>query len=179
MCAPLYPNPIAVAFPGFQEGPLQSTVQERLPAKAFAAHPSGKAMVALAVQDLPTFGNAAAIGLVAGDPKTEAFIVEESFSEIYRFEDFNDPSIVADFTGYVPRAFAVDANNVPVGADFDVTPDPGDTTGEFRVIIDNTLTTGALGIALRDNAVSWILRIDLGLVTAFLICAPFNLEDCA
>lgn len=136
-------------------------------------------MTALAVQDLPTFGSAAAIGRVDGDPKTEAFLIEESFSETYRFEDFDDPTMVANFTGYVPRAFAVDADNAQVGADFDVTPDPGDATGEFRVTIDNTLTTGALGIALRDNAVSWILRVDLGLVTVFLICAPFNLEDCA
>lgn len=136
-------------------------------------------MTALAVQDLPTFGNAAAIGLVPGDPKTEAFIFEESFAETYRFEDFDDPTMVADFTGYAVRAYAIDANEVQVGADFDVTPDPGDATGEFLVTIINTLTTGALGIALRDNAVRWILRVDLGLVTNFLICAPFNLEDCA
>ncbi len=135
-------------------------------------------MPSLAVQDLPTFGNEAAIGKIEGDSKTEAFIFEESFSDTYRFQDFDDPSIVADFSGYAVRAYAQDADKNQVGADFEVTPDPGDATGTFRVTIPNTLTTGAPGILLRDTAVHWVLRVDLAEVTAFLICAPFNLEAC-
>lgn len=128
-------------------------------------------MPAPVVAEIPTDAEAS-IGHIDG--VGDKLLVGESFQQTYRWEDFDDDTLVADFTGYVPTANAIDAAGTLVGTAFTVTPSPGDALGEFTVVIDNTQTTAAM----RDNAVAWVLSITLGTVTKFLICAPFNVEDC-
>jgi len=127
-------------------------------------------MPAPIVAELPT-NEEASIGRIDG--VGDRLVVGESFQQDYTWEDFDDET-PTDFSSYVPSAYPIDANGAQVGAVFTVTPDPGDVTGKFTVVIDNTQTTALL----RDTAVAWVLRIDLGTVTKFLICAPFNVEDC-
>ncbi len=128
-------------------------------------------MPAPVVAEIPT-NEEAAIGRLDG--VGDRLLVGESFQRTYRWEDFDDATLVADFTGFVPTAQAIDSSNVLVGTPFTVTPSPGDAFGEFTVAIADTQTT----TTMRDNAVAWTLSITLGAVTVFLICAPLNVEDC-
>lgn len=128
-------------------------------------------MTAPVVDEIPT-SEKLAIGRVEGNPKTSKLLVGAYFSREYTWEDF-DTKDPANFTGWTPTAFAVDANNVMVGVAFDVTPSPGDLTGTFRVTIPVTTT------AMRDDAVKWRFDIVNGPQTVPLACSPFNVESCA
>ena len=127
-------------------------------------------MSAPVVAELPT-SEETTIGRIDG--VGERLIVGESFQRTYQWEDF-DSGDPADFSDYVPTAQAIDSAGAIVGTPFTVTPFLGDATGRFTVAISNTQTT----TTMRDNAVAWTLSIMLLDVTIFLICSPFNLEDC-
>ena len=127
-------------------------------------------MPAPVVAEIPT-DEEASIGRIDG--VGDRLLVGESFQQTYLWEDFDDAT-PADFSGYIPTAFAIDAAGAQVGAAFAVTPSPGDAIGAFTVVIDNTVTTAAM----RDDAVAWVLQITLTTVTKFLICAPFSVDDC-
>ena len=128
-------------------------------------------MPAPVVDELPT-SSKLAIGRVEGDPKTEKLLVGEYYSREHTWVDF-DTQEPANFTGWVPEAYAVDANSAVVGTPFEVTPDPGDTTGKFRVTIP--IAT----VEMRDNAVKWRFDVVSGAKRIALACAPLNVESCA
>lgn len=75
----------------------------------------------------------------------------------------------ADFTGYVPEAVVLDAED-NILATFDVTPNPGDDTGTFALFLADTEVTEAL----RDAAVRWRFSVESGTTKVPLIYAQFR-----
>lgn len=75
----------------------------------------------------------------------------------------------ADFTGYVPEAVVLDANDNVV-ATMTVTPSPGDDTGTFSIFLPDT----DVDQALKDSAVRWRLSVESGTTKVPLIYARFK-----
>ena len=75
----------------------------------------------------------------------------------------------ADFTGYVPTAFVLDAAGVEL-AEFVVTPAIGDATGDFRFVLAGALVDAAL----RGAAVRWCFKLTAGAKTFTLVYARFQ-----
>lgn len=98
-----------------------------------------------------------------GGPNGRLF-VGDSFDRIYAFETPSDPVEdetcdfePVDFTGFTLIAEILDATNAVIGT-LAATPSVGDTTGAVALHLDDDETTEFL----RDNAVSWRLRITDG-----------------
>lgn len=109
-----------------------------------------------------------AIGSV-GDP----LLVGDSFERSYCWKCHTAPPDCGfepvDYTGYVPTARILDADGNVLDT-FTVTPDPGDDTGTFTVVLTPAQTT----TTLRDNATTWTLTVTYASVNKTLIKAPFT-----
>ena len=126
--------------------------------------------------DVPTFPTANKADTSIGGP-CDILLVGDSFERKYIWK-VPDPTEtpdscckfdLADFTGYIPAAAVLDANNVVLEA-MTVVPNPGDATGAFTVsLLPSQVTT-----ALRTSAVRWRLTITSGSVTKTLIYSPFK-----
>jgi len=75
-----------------------------------------------------------------------------------------------DFTGYSPVAELLDKDD-NVLLSLDVTPNPGDDTGDFTYIMTPAQNTQAIA----DAVVRWTSRITAGSVTKTLFYARFNI----
>ena len=105
-------------------------------------------------------------------------IAGDRFAHRFRVEDPTD-CLPADFTGLTPAFDILSDTGAIVLSSADVTPSPGDITGEFLVVLTDAQTTSLVISPALSADYAYRLRIDDGggiIVTLF--CGQFRVQLC-